>query len=126
MHKMTAVQKGMGMTGILFTIVVVIFVMTVLFKLGPTYANYWSLKSIMDNVAESPQPITGGKPEIMKALETRMMVNNIRDIDSKVFTVKRTGENTLELTLDYERRQHLFFNIDTVLIFHHTVVVKGQ
>ena len=126
MRKISAQQQGMGMTGLLLTIVVVVFVLTVLFKLGPAYMNYWSLRSIMNSVAESSQPIAGGKPEIMRALETRMMVNDIRNIDAKSFTVKKASENTLDVSLDYERREHLFFNVDVVLTFHHAVVVKGQ
>lgn len=126
MRKMSAGQQGIGMTGVLFGIAVAVFVLTVLFKLGPAYMNYWSLRSIMNSVAESPQPIAGGKPEIMRAFETRMMVNDIRNVDAKSFTVKRAGENALDVSLDYERREHLFFNVDVVLTFHHAVVVKGQ
>jgi hypothetical protein len=126
MRKVSAGQQGMGMTGLMFTIVVAVFALTMLFKLGPAYMNYWSLRSIMNSVAESSQPIVGGKSEIMRALETRMMVNEIRNIDPKSFTVKKTGENTMDVSVDYERREHLFFNVDAVLTFHHTVMVKGQ
>ena len=126
MPKMPARQQGMGMSGMLFVLVVVIFVVTVLFKLGPAYMNYMTMKSIMNAVAESPEPILGGKPAIMKALENRMMVNEVRTIDSKSFAFKKVGEEAFDVTLDYERREHLFFNVDAVLIFSHTVVVKGR
>ena len=126
MPKMPARQQGMGMSGMLFVLVVVIFVVTVLFKLGPAYMNYMTMTSIMNGVAESPEPILGGKPAIMKVLENRMMVNEVRTIDSKSFAFKKVGEEAFDVTLTYERREHLFFNVDAVLIFSHSVVVKGR
>jgi len=126
MPEMPARQQGMGMSGMLFVLVVVIFVVTVLFKLGPAYMNYMTMKSIMNGVAESPEPILGGKAAIMKVLENRMMVNEVRTIDSKSFAFKKVGEEAFDVTLNYERREHLFFNVDAVLTFSHTVAVKGR
>ncbi|MBV5275508.1 MAG: DUF4845 domain-containing protein [Lamprocystis purpurea] len=126
MPGMRAVQQGMGMSAILFVLVVVIFAMTLLFKLGPSYMSFFTLKSIMNSVAESPEPILGGKPAVMRQVENQMMVNDVRSVDSKAFTVKKSGENTLDLTVDYEQRTHIFANVDAVLTFKHTVVVKGR
>jgi hypothetical protein len=55
-----------------------------------------------------------------------MMVNEVRNIDSKSFTVTQAGENAFDLKVAYERREHLFANIDAVLSFDHAVVVKGR
>lgn len=126
MPKMPGGQQGMGMSGMLFVLVVAIVFVTVLFKLGPAYMNYMTMKSIMNGIAESPEPILGGKPEIMKLLANRMMVNEVRTIDAKSFSFKKVGENAFDVTLDYERREHLFFNVDAVVTFSHTVVVKGR
>ena len=126
MHKMPGGQKGMRISGIMFVLVVVIFVMTVLFKLGPAYMSYMTMKSIMNEVAASPEPILGGKAAILRVLENRMMINEVRNLDSKSFAFKKTGEDTVDVTLDYERREHLFFNVDAVLTFNYTVVVKGR
>lgn len=126
MRTMYARQKGMGMSGILFMLVVAIFSVTVIFKLGPSYMGFMTLKSIMNGISESSEPILGGKPAIMKVLENRMMVNDVRSIESKSFAVKKLTDDTFELSVAYEQRQHLFFNIDTVLTFNHAVVVKGR
>jgi hypothetical protein len=126
MRTMPNKQKGMGMSGILFVIVVAIFVVTVTFKLGPAYMGFWTLTSIMNDVSRSPEPILGGKPAIMSAVENRMMINEVRNIDSKSFTVRRVGEDEFELSVAYERREHLFFNIDAVLSFSYSVMVKGK
>jgi len=126
MRQMHDRQQGMGTSSILFVLVVVIFLLTVIFKLGPSYMSFLTMKSVMNSLAESPEPILGGKPAIMRVLENRMMVNEIRSVDAKSFTLKKAGEETFDLAVNYEQRQHLFFNIDTVLTFKHAVVVKGR
>ncbi len=126
MPRMRAVQQGMGMSAILFVLVVVIFAMTLLFKLGPSYMSFLTLKSIMNSIAESSEPVLGGKPAVMKLIEGQMMVNDVRSVDSKAFSVKKSGENMLDVTVDYEQRMHIFANVDAVLTFKHTVVVKGR
>lgn len=126
MRNTRALQQGMGIGSIMFVIVVVIFFVTVLFKLGPAYMSYMTLRSIMDDVAKSPEPIVGGRAAIVRAVDGRMMINDVRSVDAKSFTVKKSGDDAYELAVDYEQRQHLFFNIDTVLTFHYSVVVKGQ
>lgn len=126
MRKQFAAQKGMGMSGILFVLVLVVFFLTLIFKLGPGYASFWTLRSIMDDISKSPEPILGGRPTVMKLVENRMMVNDIRVVDAKAFTVKKTGEETYDLSVAYEQREHLFFNVDAVLTFNYTVPVKGR
>jgi hypothetical protein len=126
MPKMRTTQLGMGISSIMSIIVVVGFIIMVIFKLGPSYMTYMTLKSIMNGMAEAPEPVQGGKPVLIRALENRMMVNEVRSVDTKAFTVKKSGENTMDLTLAYEQRIHLLANIDVVLTFDHTVVVKGR
>ncbi len=126
MTKMPAVQKGMGASGLLFVVLVVIFVMTLVFKLGPGYMGFMTVRSIMNEVAAAPEPFLGGKAAVLNAVETRMNINDVRNLDLKSFTVASAGEGTYDLGVNYEQRTHLFFNIDAVLTFHHAVVVKGR
>jgi hypothetical protein len=104
----------------------VIFVLTLLFKLGPAYASFWTLKSIMNNIAQSPEPIQGGRSAVLRLLESRLNVNDVRAVELSAFSVKKAGEDSFDLSVEYEQREHLFFNIDVVLSFDHAVVVKGR
>jgi hypothetical protein len=119
-------QRGMSINTMMIVIVLVVFFATLLFRLGPGYMSFWTMKSIMDEVAQSPEPILGGRVAIMKVLENRMMINNVRDVDAKSFTFTKNDDGNFDVTLAYEQRIHLFFNIDAVLTFDHTIVVKGQ
>jgi hypothetical protein len=119
-------QRGAGMLSILVILSLIIFFVTLAFKLGPAYMGFFTIKSVMDNVAESSTPITGGAREIANQIGKRLDINSVDQVSAKDFKIRRTGENLYEVTLDYEQRQHLFFNIDTVLTFAYQVEVKGQ
>jgi hypothetical protein len=114
------------MFSILVILSLIIFFVTLLFKLGPVYMGFWTIKSVMDNVAEQSTPIGGGTREIANQIGKRLDINNVGQVSVKDFKIRRTDENLYEVTLDYEQRQHLFFNIDTVLTFAYQVEVKGQ
>ena len=114
------------MLSILVILSLVVFFVTLAFKLGPAYLGFWTVKSVMDNVAEQSVPINGGTREIANQIGKRLDINNVGQVSAKDFKIRRAGENLYEVTLDYEQRQHLFFNIDTVLTFAYQVEVKGQ
>ena len=119
-------QNGAGMLSILVILSLIIFFVTIAFKLGPAYMGFWTIKSVMDNVAEQSTPITGGTREIANQIGKRLDINSVGQVSVKDFKIRRTGENLYEVSLHYEQRQHLFFNIDTVLTFAYQVEVKGQ
>ena len=126
MRTIGTAQRGIGLNSAMVIIALAVFFLTLLFKLGPSYVTFMTMKSIMESVAESPEPILGGKAAIMSDLTKRMMINEVRSVDSKSFSVKKSGDDTLDVTLAYEDRIHLFANVDAVLMFDHTVVVKGR
>ena len=119
-------QRGIGMAGVFFVIVLASFVGTVLFKLGPAYMSHWTLESVMNGLAASPEPVVGGRKGILDLIDRRLDVNDVKGIDPKAFTVQRSGENRYDVKVAYERREHLFFNVDVVLTFEHAVTVQGQ
>jgi hypothetical protein len=55
-----------------------------------------------------------------------MDVNDVKGIDPRAFTVQRSGDDSYDVSVAYERREHLFLNLDAVLTFEHAVRVRGQ
>jgi hypothetical protein len=119
-------QRGMGLTGLLFLFVLVAFVAVVLLRTAPAYVNYLTLRSAMNSVAQSPEPILGGKPAIMDLINRRLEINDVRGIDPKSFAVQKMDDGSYDVQVAYERREHLFANIDIVLAFDHAVRVQAQ
>jgi hypothetical protein len=119
-------QRGIGGTGIFFGLVLFAFVLTILFKLGPSYMSFWTLKSLMDDLAEAPESVQGGRLAIVNRLNDRLNINNMGGLSPKELTVNKRADESYELKVAYERRQHLFANVDVVLTFSHAVAVKGR
>jgi hypothetical protein len=119
-------QRGMGMLGVIFTVSLVAFFMTLLFKLGPLYLNFWTIRSIMTGVVEQSESIQGGARGVIDTINKRMDVNSVKNITAKDFAVQKIEQNTYQVTVEYEQRVHLFFNIDAVAMFNYQVDVKTQ
>lgn len=119
-------QGGMGLSGLLLTLILVAFVAVALLRIGPHYMSYLTLRSAMNNVAQSPEPIVGGRLAILDLINRRLEVNDVRGIDPKSFKVQKMDDGTYDVRVAYERRAHLMGNIDVVLTFDHGVTVKAQ
>ena len=109
-------QAGLSFFGWLLVIAAIASGVTLVLKLGPHYIDYYTIRSVMDGLpADRVHEMS--RPEIREALQKRFKVNNIRDFAvADVITVERARDNTI-LDLAYERREHLFFNVDVVLTF---------
>lgn len=109
-------QAGLSFFGWLLVIAVIASAVTLVLRLGPHYIDYYTIQTVMDGLpADRVHEMS--RPEIREALEKRFKVNNIRDFAvSDVITVERQRDSTV-LDLAYERREHLFFNVDVVLTF---------
>lgn len=114
------------MLSILVLIALIAFFMTLLFKLGPAYMGFLTVRSIMENVSTQAQSFEGGAHEISKAIGNLLNVNGVTQVTTKDFVIRRADEGLYKVTLEYEQREHLFFNVDAVLSFTHQVDVKGR
>lgn len=117
-------QRGMGMLGFVVLIGLAAFFFTLLFKLGPLYMQYLTIKSVMDDIVEQSAELKGGVRGIADSLDRRLMVNEVRTVRYRDFDIKKIDGKTYDVSIDYERRVHLFFNVDAVVTFHNQVEVQ--
>lgn len=117
-------QRGLGFLSLIVIIALASFFGTLLFKLGPRYQAFWTVRSIMEETAKAFDPVRdGGRQGLINAIEKRLYINSVSHVDTKDFKVERIDDKHLKLNLEYEDRVHLFFNIDAVLIFKHQVEI---
>ena len=119
-------QRGLSLPSILFWLVFAGFLVTVAVKLGPVYVSDWTVRSIMDELARSPDAPEGGKKGIREQLGRRLDINDVSSVSAGNFTIEEGPGGGYDLGIDYEVRVHLFFNIDVVLSFQHGVLVTGR
>lgn len=123
MSRFQSGQRGMGMLGVIVIIGLVTFFATIVLKVGPLYLDFWTLRTIMNEVAASPTQIEGGSRGIVSAIDKRLNINSVYNRKGSDFVVKKTDQGLYRVTLDYEDRVHLFFNVDAIAAFKHQVEI---
>jgi hypothetical protein len=111
-------QRGLGMLQWTLVIAIAGFFMLFAFKVVPLYAENRYVESALRSLE------TGGEKleqmtdtEITKKLNSFYMINNVRsEGPTKNIKIERESEKAI-VTVDYETRVPLFYNIDLVLSF---------
>ncbi len=111
-------QRGLGMLQWALVIAVAGFFLLFAFKVIPLYAENRYVESALrslENGGEKVESMTDA--EIKKKLGNFYMINNVRsEGPTKNIKIDRRSEDLL-ITVDYETRVPLFYNIDLVLSF---------
>ncbi|MGQ9659826.1 MAG: DUF4845 domain-containing protein [Thermochromatium sp.] len=125
---LAARQGGLGFLSFIVIIALVSFFGTALFKVGPLYMGFWTVRSIMEDMAKSYDVNRDGSSAraIVASLEKRLDVNSVTHVKYTDFKVERLDERRFKLILNYEQRVHLFFNIDVVVVFAHQVELGSR
>jgi len=111
---------GAGLFSTLCVLLVLVGGAWLSIKLVPHYIEFRTIRSIVealpaDDVARQPMPV------VFAALGKRFEVNNLRDIKPREVITYGGGSGSVSLTIDYERREPLFLNIDVVIRFQERV-----
>ncbi len=110
-------QRGMAMIQWIFLILIVGGIVTVAMRTIPHYIDFYTMVSVVEALLKKQVHVMS-KQKIRESLRKRFKINNIRDISvAEVVGIERKRGATA-LTLDYEIREHLFYNIDLVLSFN--------
>ncbi len=111
-------QRGLGMLQWALVIAIAGFFLLFAFKVIPLYAENRYVESALRSLESGGQKLDEmTDAEISKKLNNFYMINNVRsEGPTKNIKVMRESEKAL-VTVDYETRVPLFWNIDLVLSF---------
>ena len=111
-------QQGLGYTGYLLIMGLVVFVGMFAFRIGPNYFEHWTVEKVVEDLAAQPDLLKQPKSRVYAHLNQAYRQNNLWDLKA---------EDTIQLTRDaklgyvigvkYEKRDRLFHNIDVVTSF---------
>jgi hypothetical protein len=110
-------QKGLSSIGWLFVITIFGLVFTIIAKLVPFYLDNRFVVATLHGLAEDATFPQMTSNQVRSKLTKTFSINNIRGkpVDSlKVNKVK----NTTLVTIEYEERVNILFNVDVVLTFN--------
>ena len=110
-------QIGASLIGWMFLVLALGTVATVGTKLIPLYVDHNTISNLMDKLAAENGQADRRKSDIIKMIEGRLKLNNIRNFPLKEnLEIERTKNGT-DLKLNYEMRVPFFQNIDFVVTF---------
>lgn len=111
-------QRGLGMLQWALVIAVAGFFLLFAFKVVPLYAENRYVESALRSLETGGEKVEQmADAEIKKKLGNFYLINNVRsEGPTKNIKIDRRSEDLL-ITIDYETRVPLFYNIDLVLSF---------
>jgi hypothetical protein len=109
-------SAGLGAIGIILVLMGLVAVITLFLRLGPHYMDWQTMQSVFTGLErQSVQEMS--KSQIREAIGKAFRMNSLRDFDQRsLVTIEIEKESTI-LSVSYEQREHIVFNIDIVLAF---------
>jgi len=121
---MNSIRKQRGMTAIgrLFTLALLAFVLVILARMVPAYAEYFSMSAVMGSLEKVPKLGSMSDSGIKGIIIKKASVNLIDSIREEDISIS-VSNNKRIIELDYEIRRNLLGNHDIVVSFHDSVEV---
>ena len=110
-------QRGMSYWTLILIIAVFGFILTCVSKMGPGYIDAYYVDEGLRELAKNPNLRDMSRGEIKQELGRFFLINNVRGTPTKAVQVIR-GADSMLVSIDYELRQPLLYNIDVVLKFN--------
>lgn len=126
-NSLSSMQKQSGASALVIMIMVLFFggLLTLVIKLGPAYLDDITIQEALESLEGTEDLSSMGPAQVRSLINKRLSVNNVRGFDAKNITVEKDGELVV-INVDYEVRNNLFRNVDTVIHFQHEYEMKGK
>lgn len=126
-NSLSSMHKQSGASALVIMIMVLFFggLLTLVIKLGPAYLDDITIQEALESLEGTEDLSSMGPSQVRSLINKRLSVNNVRGFDAKNITVEKNGEFVV-INVDYEVRNNLFRNVDTVIHFQHEYEMKGQ
>ena len=126
-NNLSAMTRQTGASALTMMVMVLFFggLLTLAIKLGPIYLDDITIQEALESLDGTDGLSTMGPAQVRTLINKRLSVNNVRGFDAKNITVEKDGDSVMIL-VDYEVRNDLFSNVDTVVHFKHEYEMKGK
>ena len=107
-------ERGLSMTGFLFTTIVIIIFALVAFRVVPSYIEFFTVQKALDQtMQEVTQPTAS---EIRRSMDRRLSADYVDSVRSSDVLVGREG-NSIVATLSWQKVLHMIGNASILLEF---------
>ncbi len=116
MQKMRREQRGLSITGFLIFSFIAIAVAMLGFKIGPAYAEFYTIQKAFRAMANDASLKNASRGEINSAFNNRATIEGIKAITYNDIEVTKEG-NGLLFSAAYSVRVPLFYNLSACMDF---------
>lgn len=126
-NNFAAMNRQGGASALVILIMVLFFgsLLSLVIKVGPAYMDDLTIKEALESLDGTAGLSQMGPAQVRTLINKRLSVNNIRGFDAKDISVEKDGGLVL-INVDYEVRNNLIRNLDTVVHFQHRYEMKGK
>jgi hypothetical protein len=125
-------QQGITLMGMIMALAIAGIFAYCGMKVFPMYQEFWAIKSAADEVAATPGIANAGRVRVLDLLERRFIIDYVDSIKmtpaertrgEKILIDKKGGRSLM--TIRYEVRKPLAYNLDVVGKFEHSVTLSN-
>ena len=116
-------QKGMTLMGMIIVLAVLGIFGYCGMKVFPMYSEYWSVQEAMEEVAATPNIANAGRGKVVDLLFRRFNISYVESVKNEHITLDT--KRGAVLTIKYEVRRPLMYNLDVVGKFEHSVTLAN-
>jgi len=126
-NNLSAMGRQGGASALVILIMVLFFgsLVSLVIKVGPAYMDDLTIQEALEGLDGTEGLSRMGPAQLRTLINKRLSVNNIRGFDAKDISVEKDGELVV-INVDYEVRNNIFRNVDTVVHFQHKYEMKGK
>ncbi len=114
-------QNGATMWGWLTVVGMIGFIAMLAFKIVPIYAEHGTVKSALQDVVDSREFANMSNKAIMRSIQGRMTINNVRTISANSFKTKRARTGEKYILVKYKVKTPIMSNIFAVVEFNEEI-----
>ena len=124
---LSSMNRQSGASALVILIMVLFFgsLLTLAIKLGPVYMDDRTISEVVEGIRDTDGLSLMGSAQIRSLINKRLIVNNVRSLKPEDITVEKNGDVAL-IKVEYEVRDNIFKNIDTVVHFRHEYEMTGK
>lgn len=109
-------QTGASMWGVMMLVIILMANAFIALKIVPTYLDFRTVQQVVNSTIEELKKKRLSNVKVRSSIERKLLINGIRDLKREDLKIKQTDKKST-ITMDYEIRKPIFYNIDAVMKF---------
>jgi hypothetical protein len=116
-------QAGVTAIGLILSLIPVGFAVYIILRVAPAYIEALSVGDVVNSLKKELDLKEKPREEIYNMIKKRLDVNDIKSVEKDDIKIQKTV-NDVTVTIDYEARVPLFWNVALAFSFYKSAVMR--